>query len=82
MSQTEKDTQEEFCGACVAPLMAAAAVGGGVAGASTAVDRQKHKKLKKTMFVVGITIAVLSILYSLYIIYKEKKSGGLAVCSK
>lgn len=82
MSQQEEENKEEFCGSCLTVPLALAATGGGVAGASSVVDRQKHKKLKKTMFIVGITIAVLSILYSGYILYKQSKNSGLAVCSR
>ena len=83
MSQEDQDQKEEFCSPClIAPAIFAVA-GGGVAATSTAVDRQKHRKLKKIMFVVGISIAVLAILYSAYILLTNKKSsGGLAVCSQ
>jgi uncharacterized membrane protein YebE (DUF533 family) len=83
MSQQEEENKEEFCGSCLTVPLAMAATGGGVAGASSLVDRQKHKKLKKTIFIVGIVIAVLSILYSGYVLYKQSGGGGkLAVCSR
>lgn len=82
MSQQKDENKEEFCGACLTVPLALAAAGGGVAGSSSLVDKQKHKKLKKTMFIVGITIAVLSILYSGYILYKQSGNNGLAVCSR
>ena len=84
MSEQKNDDQkEEFCSPClIAPAIFAAA-GGGVAASSTAVDRQKHKKLKKVMFAVGISVAVLSILYSAYVLLRSNKSSsGLAVCSQ
>jgi uncharacterized membrane protein YebE (DUF533 family) len=84
MNDNNEEQKEEFCGACLAVPLAFAAGGGGVAASSTLVDRKKHKKLKKTMFMVGILVAVLAILYSGYILYNQKKasSGGLAVCSR
>lgn len=82
MYRQEEEQKENFCGACVTVPLAFAVAGGGVAGSSSLVDKQKHKKLKKTMFVVGITVALLSILYSGYILYKQSGNNGLAVCSR
>ena len=87
MSQKQKDEEEEdkikedFCPPCLAVPAALALAGGSVAASSTAVDREKHRKLKKTMFIVGIVVAFLSICYSGYVIYK-KGSARLAVCSR
>lgn len=82
--QEEEKLKEDFCPPCLAVPAALALAGGSVAASSTAVDREKHKKLKKTMFIVGIVVAVLSILYSCYVLFikPQKKVGGLAVCSK
>jgi len=76
-----KENKEEFCGACLTVPLAMAAGGSTVAAASTAVDKEKHKKIKDIMFVVGIVIAVLSILYSIYALCKQQKSD-LGVCNK
>ena len=82
MSQQEDENKEDFCGSCLTVPLALAATGGGIAGSSSLVDRQKHKKLKKTIFIVGIVVALLSILYSGYILYKQSGQAGLAVCSR
>ncbi len=73
----DNEEKEEFCGACLSVPLMFAAGGGSIAATSTYVDKKKHKKIKKTMFMVGIVIAVLSILYSGYVLYtlKQKKGG-------
>lgn len=79
MNKTDNENKEEFCGACLTVPIALAAGGGGIAGSSAFVDRKKHKNIKTILFVVGITIAVLSIIYSGYVLYKQNSS--LAVCN-
>ena len=81
-NENKDEKQEKFCASCLTVPIALAAGGGGIAAGSGAIDKQKHKTLKKTLFIFGITIAVLSILYSCYVLYKQKKDGGLAVCSR
>ncbi len=81
MTKEEIDDKEEFCGVCLTAPLAMVASGGGIAGSSALIDRKKHKTLKSVIFVIGISIAVLSILYSIYVLYKQK-STGLAVCNK
>jgi len=76
MNDNDEEQKEEFCGACLAVPLAFAAGGGGVAASSTLVDRKKYKKLKKLMFMVGIIVAVISIFYSGYVLYKQKKAKG------
>ena len=78
-NKNDNDSKEEFCGACLTVPIALAAGGGGIAGSSAFVDRKKHKTIKTVLFVVGITIAVLSILYSAYVLCKQNSS--LAVCN-
>lgn len=79
-TDNQEDNKEEFCGACLTVPIALAAGGGGIAGSSTLVDRKKHKNIKNVMFVVGITVAVLSISYSLYVLCKRSASSGMEVC--
>jgi hypothetical protein len=76
--QFDDENKEEFCGACLTVPLAFAAGGGGIAGSSAFVN----KKMKNVLFVVGIVIAFLSISYSVYVLYKQKTSTGLAVCSQ
>jgi small basic protein len=52
---------ENFCGMCIAGIGAIAGVGT-VAG-STKVD----KKYKKNVFIAGVVVSVISILYLLYL---------------
>lgn len=82
MSNEQQEKKEEFCGACLTVPIALAAGGGGLAGSSALVDKKKHKTIKTVILVVGITIAVLSISYSLYVLCKRSSSSGLEVCNK
>ena len=61
-NQTEK-TREDFCGACVAAPLAV--VGAGVAGAGVK-KKGSHNKSKKIMLWGGISLAVVSILVTIY----------------
>jgi|LakMenE18May11ns_1017337.scaffolds.fasta_scaffold00144_5 uncharacterized membrane protein YebE (DUF533 family) len=79
--QFDDENKEEFCGACLTVPLAFAAGGGGIAGSSTFVNK-KNKKMKNVLFVVGIVIAFLSISYSVYVLYKQRTTTGLAVCSQ
>lgn len=76
--QFDDENKEEFCGACLTVPLAFAAGGGGIAGSSAFVN----KKMKNVLFVVGIVIAFLSISYSVYVLYKQRTTTGLAVCSQ
>ena len=53
------NTQEEFCGACVA--VPAAMAGAGVAGVASKNGSGSHKKVKKIVFWVSIVFTVLSL---------------------
>ena len=62
-----EETKEDFCGACAAGLTAL--IGGGISGSSTAV---KNKKTKKKIFIIGLVIAIISILVLLYLLLFKK----------
>lgn len=79
MVKDNEEQKEEFCSACLTVPIALAAGGGGIAGSSAFVDKKKHQKIKKALFIIGITIAVLSIAYSAYVLCKQ--TSALAVCS-
>ena len=57
-----ENTKEDFCGACVS--LPVAMVGAGIAGASTKKGKT-NKKVKKIMFIVGISITIISLIVAL-----------------
>ena len=60
------EKKEEFCGACVAGLVALAGVG------TSGMSSKKNKKNKKIIFWVGISISVISIAFLIYFLCFKK----------
>jgi len=58
-----EEVKEEFCGACIAGITA-------LAGAGTAVGSTKvNKKVKKTVFWIGVVVSIISILILIYFLF-------------
>jgi|SaaInlV_165m_DNA_2_1040747.scaffolds.fasta_scaffold03114_3 hypothetical protein len=53
----EENTKEDFCGACIAAPLAMVGLG----AAATNADLKSKKKWKKWVFIIGITVSVISI---------------------
>jgi uncharacterized membrane protein YbjE (DUF340 family) len=68
MTETEKDqnVKEEFCGACLAIPLALAGAGAGSVGSN---KRGKHKKMRKTMMIIGVITVVISIILGVYYLW-------------
>ena len=58
---TEEDTKEDFCGACLAVPLAMAGV-----GTAASSSNKKNKTIKKIIFWVGIIISVISIVVAIW----------------
>ena len=60
------ENKEEFCGACVAGLVALAGVG--TSGATS----KKNRKTKKIIFWSGVSVSVISICFLIYFLCFKK----------
>ena len=62
------NSKEEFCGACLTVPVAFAG-----AGAASYGIKGKHKKMKKIMLWSGLIITLLSIIISIYFLFRCQK---------
>lgn len=66
--EVKEEIKEEFCGACLAIPAALAGVGAAGYGAK----KGSHKKLKKILLWVGISVTVISVLIAVIYLIKCK----------
>jgi hypothetical protein len=63
------ENKEEFCGACVAGLVALA--GAGTTGVSS-TGAKKNVKKKRIMFWISLSVTLISICFLIYFMYFKK----------
>ena len=67
-SEKSEEIKEEFCGACVAGLVAVA----GAAGAGASVSSKgKHSKKKKILLWSSVIVAIIALIVAGVIVYKN-----------
>ncbi len=67
LHNNKKNEREDFCGACLAVPLAMVGVGVGAAGATTKGSHQKTKKILLWSGVATVIIALLIVIYFLFI---------------
>ena len=64
----KKEIKEDFCSACLVAPLAFSGI-----GASIYSEKTNKKSYKKTIFIIGVIVSVISILLGIYYL-KNKKS--------